>query len=105
MPLTGLIDSQGSAGGSYSFVDEEVVNGTTYQYLLVERKTDGTLIEYQNQVVTVVFGAAPQLDQRLYLPLIVHTHSIEALLDILTPTLSITFTQAISETATLTVTE
>ncbi len=70
VPLTAIFNGQGAVGGTYSYVDEEIVVGTTYQYLLVERKADGTLVEYRAQIVTIISGSTNTLPNRLYLPFI-----------------------------------
>ncbi|MEZ4731822.1 MAG: hypothetical protein R3E79_32275 [Caldilineaceae bacterium] len=68
VPVSGLALSQGVDGGAYLFVDETVASGVSYTYLLVERKTDGTLVRYHD--LTIVIGLGGLQDERLYLPLV-----------------------------------
>ena len=68
IPLTGLIISQGVNGGNYLFVDNEVEPNVVYSYLLIERKIDGTLIEYPD--FTLVLGFNLDITPRQYIPLI-----------------------------------
>jgi len=68
-PLTGLMAGKGSSGGSYLFVDEAITPGISYTYLLVERKQDGSLVEYHE--LAIVLGLAePSSPRKHYLPLI-----------------------------------
>lgn len=70
VPLTGLIPSKGKDGGKYSFVDETGDPKAAYLYLLVERKTDDTYIEYRDLIIPV--GQQEELlPFRLYLPVII----------------------------------
>lgn len=68
MPLTGLIPSVGAQGGAYQYLDETVVLNNEYAYLLVEKKQDGTLIEYENVPIGI---GDPESRSQLWLPLVI----------------------------------
>ena len=68
IPLTGLVPAEG-APGVYEYRDEDVEVGVEYQYLLVEKKEDGTLIHYVTLIQVVPIGASVQ--NTLWLPLVV----------------------------------
>ena len=68
IPLTGLIGAQGTNGGSYLFVDNELKANVQYSYLLVERKKDGSLVEYP--ALIVVLGVGGPEDSQIYLPMV-----------------------------------
>jgi len=51
---TEMIDGQGTRGGSYSFVDPDVIPGIRYAYWLQEIAVDGTV--YLTGPIYVVFG-------------------------------------------------
>ncbi len=67
IPMTGLITARGPGGASYLFVDEEVEPGISYTYLLVERKSDGRLVEYR--ALAIVLGLTTP-EHKNYLPLV-----------------------------------
>ena len=67
VPLTGLIPSVGAQGGTYQHVDETIALNSEYTYLLVEKKQDGTLIEYENEVPIGI--GDPESRSQLWLPL------------------------------------
>jgi hypothetical protein len=100
IPLTGLIVSQGADGGTYTFVDEDVTEGTFYSYLLVERKDDGTFVEHRNRIISIPFGVGPGAFRQLYLPVIMQAYPVVTA----TPTPTITPTPTVTATATVTVT-
>jgi hypothetical protein len=98
IPLTSLIESQGTAGGSYEFIDETIVLGRIYQYLLIEKKADGTLVEHREQILTIVTGTIGP--NQLYLPVVLRAQLQPTLTA--TPTATVTPTPTVTLTATLT---
>lgn len=101
VPLTGLIPALGAEGGSYSFSDDDVVAGITYEYMLVERKSDGSLVEYANQTVVIIVGTVPSTISLLYLPVVVQNYVPEILLPTATVTPTVTLTATVTPTGTL----
>ena len=69
IPLSSMLSTVGAQGGDYQYLDEEVEASVEYQYLLVEKQSDGTLFEHTELIQVVVIGAS--LDNQLWLPLIV----------------------------------
>jgi len=74
-PHSSLVASKGTVGGLYEFVDEQVVDGTTYEYLLVERKTDDSLTEYVDNTDAIVYRTGNLFTNQLYLPMIVQSYA------------------------------
>lgn len=69
VPISGLATSQGAQGGHYSFQDDDIEIGVAYTYLLVERKSNGELVEYHELIL--VSGVGIVLGEQLYLPLVI----------------------------------
>jgi hypothetical protein len=69
VPLTGLIPGVGVQGGDYQYVDDTVVVNNEYTYLLVEKKQDGSLVEFENEEEPIGIGD-PELRNQLWLPLV-----------------------------------
>jgi len=67
--LTGLIPGVGVQGGDYQYVDDTVVVNNEYTYLLVEKKQDGSLVEFENEEEPIGIGD-PELRNQLWLPLV-----------------------------------
>lgn len=68
VPLTGLIPSVGAQGGNYQYVDETIALHNEYAYLLVEKKQDGTLLEYEDVPIGI---GDPENRSQLWLPLVI----------------------------------
>lgn len=67
-PISGLAPSLGAQGGAYQYIDEDVLLGVEYSYLLVERKQDGALIEHRTLIQVITLGASST--NHVWLPLI-----------------------------------
>lgn len=50
IPISGLIESQGAQGGAYTYVDDTIEDRGSYTYMLVEKKRDGSLVDYEDIV-------------------------------------------------------
>jgi len=69
IPITSLISSKGEQGGLYTFIDEDVVVGQEYQYYLVERKNNDSLIAYTDLFRVIAFGIIER-SEFIFLPII-----------------------------------
>lgn len=65
--ISDLILGQGNQGGSYSYLDQSVVPGITYIYVLLEEETGGVMNEYTSENTTVKVSS---LTHRIYVPLV-----------------------------------
>lgn len=50
IPISGLIESKGAQGGEYQYIDDTIEDRGSYTYMLVEKKRDGTLVDYEDFV-------------------------------------------------------
>lgn len=69
VPITPLIPSKGAQGGAYEFVDSDVQDGVEYSYLLVEKKNDGSLFDYDERIEPIVIGGEQPV-YNLWLPMV-----------------------------------
>lgn len=69
IPITGLVASAGPQGGAYEYVDETIDTSGEYTYMLVEKKDDGSLVEYEEEGQDSIIIGDNQRN-RLWLPLV-----------------------------------
>ena len=50
IPISGLIESKGAQGGEYQYIDDTIEERGAYIYMLVEKKHDGSLVDYEDIV-------------------------------------------------------
>ncbi len=81
IPLSGLVPGKDGEGSSYLFIDDDFAANTTYQYLVVERQQDATLVAHCEQTVVIVTGSSNSGSEEphlFYLPIILQAHDSTA---------------------------
>ncbi len=68
IPISSAVASQSSAGGTYTFLDDQIDANSQYSYLLVEEKRNGRFVAYYDRLILA--GPLAQSTHQLLLPLI-----------------------------------